>query len=138
MVRRLSRIHRRLYLLTRGRVGRRLVSNDMLLLTTKGRKSGRKHTVPLLYLTDGDRQVVIASYGGRPAHPSWYLNLVRDPKVEVQISGRRFTAHAQPASPTEREQWWPRITSAYPGYASYQSRTPRKIPVVFLKTRGTE
>ncbi|MFZ0012714.1 MAG: nitroreductase family deazaflavin-dependent oxidoreductase [Acidimicrobiia bacterium] len=134
-VRRWSRFHAVLYRTTAGRLGHRLVGNDMLLLTTTGRVSGRRHTVPLLYLRDGDRLVVIASYGGRPSHPTWYDNLVADEAVQVQIDGSHVRMRARTATEPERAAWWPRIESAYEGYAVYQSRTDRVIPVVFLEPR---
>lgn len=132
-VRRWSRVHRLLFRLTRGLVGRRLVDNDILLLTTTGRKSGRQHTVPLLYLTEGDRLVVIASYGGRDRHPEWYRNLVADPVVMAQVRESRLAMRARTATPDERAAWWPRILAAYDGYRLYQSRTNRQIPVVILE-----
>lgn len=131
-VRRLSRLHRGLYRLTGGRVGSRLVDNDMLLLTTTGRQSGRRHTVPLLFLREGDVLVVIASYGGRDRHPAWYLNLVAEPNVEIQMSRLRLRARARTADPEERASWWPRVVDAYGDYAVYQTRTDREIPVVLL------
>jgi F420H(2)-dependent quinone reductase len=134
-VRRLSRWHGRIYRLTRGLIGRRLVDNDMLILTTTGRRSGRPHEVPLLYVRDGQGLVVIASYGGRPNYPDWYLNLVAQPEAEVQIRGRRHAVTARVASSEERAVWWPRIVEAYAGYSEYQSRTDRIIPVVFLDLR---
>ncbi len=132
-VRRWSSAHRIVYRLTRGVVGRRLVANDMLLLTTTGHATGRSHTVPLLYLRADESLVVIASYGGRPRHPTWYENLVAHPMVEVQVNGSRFRMTARTATATERIRWWPRIEAAYDGYAVYQSRTDREIPVVFLE-----
>jgi deazaflavin-dependent oxidoreductase (nitroreductase family) len=129
----MSRLHRALYQLTDGRVGRRLVHNDMLLLTTTGRRTGRPHTVPLLYLGEGDTLVVIASYGGRDRHPAWYLNLVATPEVEVQVRKGRFRARARTAGPEERSSWWPRVVAAYGDYAVYQTRTDRMIPVVLLE-----
>lgn len=133
-VRRASRLHRVLYRSTGGALGRRLVDNDMLLLTTRGRHSGRPHTVPLLYLMDGDRrQVVIASYGGRPYHPDWYLNLVDQPSVEVQIRRDRFPARAHVADSSERDRWWASAVEAYEGYAEYDTRSDREIPIVFLE-----
>lgn len=133
-VKRASRLHRYLYRATRGVVGRRLVDNDMLLLTTTGRKTGINHSVPLLYLTDDDgSHVVIASYGGRPYHPDWYLNLVDEPQVEVQIRGARFAANAYTLRPAEREEWWPRVVAAYDGYAAYDTRSAREIPIVSLE-----
>ncbi|HKY46404.1 MAG TPA: nitroreductase family deazaflavin-dependent oxidoreductase [Acidimicrobiia bacterium] len=134
-VRRLSRWHRRIYRLTRGLIGRRLVDNDMLILTTTGRRSGRPHEVPLLYLRDGESLVVVASYGGRPVYPDWYLNLVARPEARIQINGRRQAVSARVATSEEREAWWPRIVKTYEGYAQYQSRTDRIIPVVFLDPR---
>ena len=110
-----------------------MVGNDMLLLTTTGRRSARLHEVPLLYLRDGERLVVIASYGGRPNYPDWHLNLVAHPGAEVQIRGRRHAVRARVASPEERSEWWPRIVEAYEGYSQYQSRTDRLLPVVFLE-----
>ncbi len=130
--RRLSTLHRVLYRLTGGRIGRRLVHNDMLLLTTRGRRTGRPHTVPLLYLLDGDDPVVIASWGGRPTHPEWYENLVADPQVSVQIRCERFAARAEPLVEPDRTIFFEDAVAAYPGYAEYQARTDRVIPVVRL------
>lgn len=131
--RRLSRLHAVVYRLTGGVLGRRLVGNDMLLLTTRGARSGKRHTVPLLYLRDGERMIVIASWGGRARNPDWYGNLVADPRATVQVRSRAVSVQARTATPAEREQWWPRIVAAYPGYRTYQSRTDRAIPVVFLE-----
>ena len=128
----LSTIHTLAYRLTGGRVGRRLVDNDMLLLTTRGRKTGTPHTVPLLYLRDGEALVVIASWGGRPNHPHWYLNLEADAGAKVQVPGETWDVTAEPMEAEERAQWWPRIVEAYGGYADYQARTDRPIPVVRL------
>jgi deazaflavin-dependent oxidoreductase (nitroreductase family) len=114
-------------------IGRRLVDNDMVLLTTRGRSSGREHTVPLLYLRRGRSLVVIASYGGRDRHPEWYLNLVADPSVIAQIGRDRMPLRARTATPVEREAWWPRVVAAYADYAVYQGRTDRQIPVVILE-----
>lgn len=106
----------------------------MLLLTTTGRKSGDPHTVPLLYLTEGDTIVVIASWGGRPHHPEWYLNLLDDPLVVIEIDRERRPMRARTASPDERAAWWPRVVAAYDGYREYQTRTNRQIPVVLLES----
>ena len=104
----------------------------MLLLTTTGRSTGADHTVPLLYLTDGEDLIVIASYGGRTEHPQWYRNLVAIPTVSAQILDRTVALDAFTMDPQERRTWWPRIVEAYSDYAVYQSRTTRKIPVVRL------
>ena len=127
-----SKLHASLFRATRGRIGRRLVDNDMLLLTTTGLRTGQDHTVPLLYLREGDRLIVIASWGGRGHPPHWYLNLRANPQVTVQIMGRRFFAVASEADESTRTQWWPRVVKAYTGYADYQSKTDRQIPIIFL------
>ena len=134
--RRLSSLHTLAYRLTRGRVGRRLVNNDMLLVTTTGRRSGRKHTIPLLYLRDGDAVIVIASWGGRDYPPDWYLNMVADPEVSVQMNGAGWDAVAQELDEPERSTWWRHAVSAYDGYAEYQSRTKRVIPILRLTQRA--
>jgi deazaflavin-dependent oxidoreductase (nitroreductase family) len=135
-VKRWSAVHRSLYRLTGGRVGRRLVNNDMLLLTTRGRKTGEPHTVPLLYLEEEGTLAVIASYGGRDHHPEWYLNLVDDPSVTAQTGDCTLRLTARTASVAERATWWPRAVSAYRDYAEYQSRTGREIPIVLLEPDG--
>ena len=128
-----SRAHRTIYRLTGGVIGGRLVDNDMLLMSTRGFRTGRMHTVPLLYLEDGDCLVVIASYGGRDRNPAWYENLRAEPRVRVQIGSEKGLMLARTATGAERIDWWPRIEAAYPGYATYQSRTDRVIPVVILE-----
>ncbi|MEA2022828.1 MAG: nitroreductase family deazaflavin-dependent oxidoreductase [Actinomycetota bacterium] len=134
----MSSLHRVLYRGTRGAVGRRLVDNDMCLLATTGRRSGKQHTVPLLYLRDGERLIVIASWGGRDEHPHWYLNLLANPGANVQVLGDRWPVVATTAPPDERAIWWPKVLDAYDGYAVYESRTDREIPVVFLDPRDSE
>lgn len=132
-VRRWSLLHALAYRATGGMIGGRLVGNDMLLLTTTGRSTGDPHTVPLLYLRDGESLVVIASYGGRDRYPDWYLNLTEEGRVQVRTSRSKREMRARTAGPGERELWWPRIVDAYDGYSTYQSRTSREIPVVFLE-----
>ncbi|MGI9643388.1 MAG: nitroreductase/quinone reductase family protein [Acidimicrobiia bacterium] len=131
-VKMLSTLHTTLYRATRGMIGRRLVNNDMLLLTTTGVTTGDLHTVPLLYLSDGQRLIVVASYGGRPSHPQWYRNLLEEPSASAQILGDTRDVVATTMTAAERDLWWPRIVEAYGDYAVYQSRTERKIPVVWL------
>lgn len=132
----LSTLHTFLYRATRGVIGRRLVNNDMLLLTTEGRHTGKPHTIPLLYVGDGADLAIVASWGGRDNHPEWYLNLVAEPEVEVQLPGNRLRMSARTASPAERARLWPRILDAYNGYATYQGRTDREIPIVILTPSG--
>ena len=133
--RRLSTLHTLAYRFTGGRIGRRLVNNDMLLVTTTGRRSGRKHTIPLLYLRDGDAVIVIASWGGRDYPPDWYLNVVADPEVSVQMNGAGWDAVAEELDEPERSTWWQHAVTAYDGYAEYQSRTKRVIPILRLSPR---
>ncbi len=104
-----------------------------LLLTTTGRKSGRQITTPLIYGADGDRQVVIASKGGAPEHPAWYLNLLANPNVGVQVAERKFKAVARAVTGAERARLWQMMTEIFPPYPSYQKKTQREIPVIVLE-----
>lgn len=131
-VKTLSKLHSIAYRVTGGMIGSRLVDNDMLLLTTKGALTGSDHTVPLLYLRDDDRLVVVASYGGRPDHPQWYHNLVAHPEATVRIGRTLANVTATTMEATERAGWWATVVGAYGDYATYQSRTEREIPLVWL------
>ncbi len=104
-----------------------------LLLTTVGRKSGRLLTLPLIFGRSGTDYVVVASKGGAPAHPAWYLNLDANPEVQVQVKAEKFTAHAHTADAAERASLWPKMVEIYGPYAQYQTKTEREIPVVVLK-----
>ncbi len=128
----LSRLHSGVYRVTGGRIGTRLVDNDMLLLTTTGRNTGSLHTVPLLYLIDGSDVIVIASYGGRPSDPDWYRNLLVNPNATVRIGAISHTVRATTMDDNERGEWWPHIVDAYSDYEAYQARTDRLIPFVRL------
>ena len=105
----------------------------ILLLTTTGRKSGRKITKALIYQPNGDDYLIVASRGGAPNHPEWYLNLEANPEVEVQVRGDRFKARARTATPEEKPDLWRRMVAVWPDYAEYQKRTDRPIPVVILE-----
>ena len=129
----LSFVHTNLFRFTGGIIGSRLVKNDMLLLTTTGRSTGQRHTVPLLYLRDGADVIVIASYGGRRYHPDWYRNLLDEPNASIQIGNTRSAVTAETIDAEERQAWWPLIVKAYGDYEVYQSRTDREIPVVRLR-----
>lgn len=103
------------------------------MLTTTGARTSRLRTVPLLYLTDGDHLILVASNGGRPHHPAWYYNLKAHPQVQIAIRGRSKAYLAHEASEEERAQQWPRVVDLFRGYASYQERnTRRTIPLVVL------
>jgi len=104
-----------------------------LLLTTVGRKSGRVLTLPLIFGRSGADYVVVASKGGAPTHPAWYLNLQANPEVKVQVKAEKFTARAHTADAPERAALWPKMVEIYGPYAQYQAKTDRQIPVVVLK-----
>jgi deazaflavin-dependent oxidoreductase (nitroreductase family) len=104
-----------------------------LLLTTVGRKSGKPMTMPLIFGRAGPDYVVVASKGGAPAHPAWYLNLDADPQVRVQVKAQKFAALARTANPEERRALWPKMVEIYGPYAQYQTKTERQIPVVILR-----
>jgi deazaflavin-dependent oxidoreductase (nitroreductase family) len=103
-----------------------------LLLTTTGRKSGRVLTLPLIFGAFDGKYVVVASKGGAPEHPAWYLNLAANPEVHVQVKADKFKAVAHTADATERAALWPKMVEIYGPYADYQKKTDRQIPVVVL------
>jgi len=128
-----SRLHVAVYRLSGGRLGGRFRKTaPVLLLTTTGRKSGKKRTTPLLYLADEGRYVIVASVGGAPKHPAWYLNLLGNPAATIQIGSRRIAVSAEPASPGDRARLWALATQMYPTYDDYQAKTSREIPLVVL------
>ena len=131
----ISAVHRRVYRWTGGILGSNVGGLATLLLTTTGRKTGLLRTVPLPYFPHAEGVMVVGSFAGDPKHPAWYVNLVANPDVEVQIKGRRFRATATPAGPDERPAVWSRIVAAAPMYADYQRSTEREIPVVILRER---
>ena len=107
--------------------------STILLLTTTGRKTGEKRTVPLIYAQDGDRYVIVASKGGAPEHPGWYQNLAKTPEVELQVKDEVFPARARTAKGEERERLWRKANEVWPDYDQYATRTDREIPVVVLE-----
>lgn len=121
-----------LYRLSGGRVMGTMRGAPILLLTTTGRKSGRRRTVPLLYLKDEGSFVIVASFAGGPKDPVWYLNLRAQPTVSLQVGSDRMAGAARRASAEEKVQLWPRLVALYPQYADYQKRTTRDIPVVIV------
>lgn len=132
MLKLFSRIHAFLYRLSGGRIGGRFKSSPVLLLTTTGRKSGKQRTTPLLYAEDAGRYVVVASVGGAPKHPAWYLNLRGNSHADIQVGGRTLHAHAETVPAEERARLWAVMTQMYPPYDDYQARTSREIPLVTL------
>jgi len=121
------------YIESDGRKGHRWMGVDTLLLTTRGRKSGKLRRTALIYGRDGDRYVVVASKGGVPKHPVWYLNLAANPEVQAQVGADRFSARARTATAEEKPRLWRLMTSIWPDYDRYQERTKREIPVVVLE-----
>ena len=125
--------HVKRYLETDGAVGHDWEGTTVLILTTTGRHSGEPRVTPLIYGEHGEDYVVVASKGGAPKHPNWYLNLSDGPDVSVQVRGDRFPAHARTATADERPELWKLMASRWPPYDEYQTRTDREIPVVVLE-----
>ncbi len=121
------------YRWTGGQIGGRIGKAPVLLLTTRGRRTGKERTTPLLYHEDSERLIVVASKGGAPTHPAWFLNLQAEPRVTVELGRGRRELRAREADDAERERYWPRLVALYPGYARYQERTSRRIPLVVLE-----
>jgi deazaflavin-dependent oxidoreductase (nitroreductase family) len=106
---------------------------EILLLTTTGRKSGKEHTHALIQREVDGNHVIVASKGGDPQHPAWYLNMQQQPEVDVQVKGDRFKARHRDAQGEERERLWKLMTEVWPDYDGYQEKTDREIPVVVLE-----
>lgn len=134
IIKAMSRLNTWVYRATGGRIGGKFLRGaPVLLLTTTGRRSGQRRTAPLIYVRDGERLVLIASKGGMDHHPLWYLNLVANPAVEVQIGREVRPMRARTATPDEKAALWPKAVAVYRDYADYQARTSRDIPVVILE-----
>jgi deazaflavin-dependent oxidoreductase (nitroreductase family) len=121
------------YEATDGEEGHDWQGTQTLILTTKGRKSGDERKSALIYGEHGDDHLVVASKGGAPEPPAWYLNLQAHPEVQVQVKGDRFTARARDATPEEKPELWAIMTQQWPDYDEYQTKTDRDIPVVVLE-----
>jgi len=104
-----------------------------LLLFTVGRKSGNPSTLPLIYGKSGEEYIIVASKGGAPQHPAWYLNLRHNPECEIQVARDRFRVRARTATGTKREALWQLMAGIYPPYNDYQKATARQIPIVMLE-----
>jgi deazaflavin-dependent oxidoreductase (nitroreductase family) len=125
--------HLKKYLETNGEVGYIWNGVPCLVLTTKGRRSGKMHQIPIIYCQVGDKYVLIASHGGAPENPKWYLNLVAEPRAQIQMRGDKFDVVARTAESPEREKLWEAAAAAWPNYNIYTTRTSRKIPLVVLE-----
>ena len=117
---------------TGGKIGGSIGKAKILLLTTTGRKSGKQRTTPLVYTPDGERLVLVASYGGDPRSPAWFHNLTAEPLVTVEIGSEKKTMRAEVADADEKKRLWPMVVATYKGYEGYQRKTTRDIPLVIL------
>jgi deazaflavin-dependent oxidoreductase (nitroreductase family) len=108
---------------------------EILLLTTTGRSSGEQRTTPLIHRTDGGRWIVVASKGGTPENPSWYENMLADPRATIQVQAEEIPVTAAAAAGEERERLWALMTAVWPAYDEYAAKTSREIPVVILTRR---
>jgi deazaflavin-dependent oxidoreductase (nitroreductase family) len=124
--------HVRAYRETGGEVGYLWNGVPTLLLTVTGRRSGTEHTSALIFARDGDDYLVVASMGGAPQHPSWYLNLQAQPSATIQVKAETLTVTARTATPADKPRLWRLVTEVWPNYDVYQTRTERDIPVVAL------
>lgn len=124
--------HAALYRASRGRLGSRMGEMPVLLLTTTGRRSGKRRTTPLTYLEDAGSFVLAASNGGNDWYPAWYHNLKATPAAVVELKDRRMQVASRIASAEERKRLWPRFISSFGGYAEYEKKTTRPIPLVIL------
>jgi deazaflavin-dependent oxidoreductase (nitroreductase family) len=133
VVKLVTRAHSAVYRASSGRIGGTLGGAENVLLTTTGRKSGQARTTPLVAVPDGERIVLVASFGGAPKHPDWYFNLSTNPDVMIQRGGERIPMRARTAGEIERAQLWPKVIAAFKGYDNYQKKTDREIPVVICE-----
>lgn len=127
--------HVRVYRETGGERGYHWRGTTILLLTTRGRKSGQERTTPLIHRADGEHWVVVASKGGAPANPGWYENMLADPEATIQVKDERIPVRASAAEGEERTRLWELMCEVWPAYADYQTKTQREIPVVVLTRR---
>ena len=125
--------HVRVYRETNGERGYIWNNVTILLITTKGRRSGEPRTIPIIFTPHNDGWLIIASRGGSPTHPTWYLNILEDPNVHIQVKGDHYQAVARTATPAERDHLWAKCVKTWPNYDIYQSRTSRQIPVVVIE-----
>jgi deazaflavin-dependent oxidoreductase (nitroreductase family) len=133
-VRLLTGVHRAVFRMSKGRLGNTGFRMPVLELTTVGRKTGKRRSTMLTSpVQDGERLVLVASYGGDDRHPTWFLNLRDHPDVEVTMRGETRPMRARVATADEKAELWPRVVEAYKGYAQYQTRTDRDIPLVIVE-----
>jgi deazaflavin-dependent oxidoreductase (nitroreductase family) len=129
----LGQEHVRRYQETDGEVGYLWNGVPILLLTTKGRRTGQLRTTPLIFASDGGDYLIVASQGGAPTHPLWYLNLLEEPAAQIQVRGEHIAVTAHSATDEEKPRLWAIVAGVWPNYDTYQTRTDRQIPVVVLR-----
>jgi F420H(2)-dependent quinone reductase len=127
-----SGAHAGVYRATGGKLLGRMGKSPILVLNTLGRKSGRKRATPLLYALDGEDYVVVASKGGAPTHPAWYLNLKANPDATVEVGDREVRVRAEEVDSDEKARLWLKMVDMYPAYDDYQRKTEREIPLLVL------
>jgi len=125
-------VHSGVYRATGGKLFGRMGKSPILLLNTMGRKSGKKRTTPLLYVMDGEGFVIIASKGGAPTHPAWYLNLIANPDATVEVGDRAVRVRAEDVHGEDKTRLWQKMVEMYPTYDDYQTKTEREIPLLVL------
>ena len=118
-----------------GKVGGQFAGAPLLLLTTTGARSGQRRVNPMMYLADGDRLIVFASKGGAPTNPDWYHNLVASRRASAEVGTETFDVDAEVLTGEERDRLYAKQAQLYPGFAQYQARTSRQIPVIALRRR---
>jgi deazaflavin-dependent oxidoreductase (nitroreductase family) len=128
-----SGVHTGLYRATGGKLFGRMGKSPIMLLNTVGRKTGRKRTSPLLYVMDGEDFVIIASKGGAPAHPAWYLNLKANPDATVEVGDREVRVRPEEVDSEEKVRLWQKMIEMYPTYDDFQTKTKREIPLLVLR-----
>jgi deazaflavin-dependent oxidoreductase (nitroreductase family) len=136
LARAITAVHTQVYKRTGGRVGANVGPTTMGLLTTTGCKSGQPRTTPLNIMADGDRWLLVASYGGDDRDPQWFRNLQANPEATIQLGAETIPVRATVASPEEKRELWRKAVSSYKGYEGYQRKTSRDIPVVILTRAG--
>ena len=133
----MNAVHRLVLAVSRGRIGHKLGRMEVVELHTVGRSSGKvRSTMLTAPVVNANRLVLVASKGGADADPQWYRNLIANPDVELTVGGKRQAFTCRTATPAEKADLWPAIVAAYPGYARYQRKTERDIPVVLCERRG--
>ena len=136
LIRIISKIHGLIYRISKGRIGKNLGSVEILLLTTKGRRSGKKRTVPLTAIPYGQKYILVASFGGSPVHPAWLMNIQHNPIVSIRVGSSDRKAEASIVESTEPQyaELWEKAIATYSGYDNYRQATSRHIPLAIIST----